>query len=220
MLETILCWLHKYESLAIWLEGIALVAIFVLDWRNRKDQRRDQEEQHRETSAQLKVSQVQADALMNIERAWILPKELVGERRNFHRDGIDIIVTLKNYGKTPAWVIERSFRCMRLSDEALKSGLEFAGPIVSECGEPIAPDGQFPDIRCPLELTEDLLGRPGLGTVIIYGYVKYRDVFYETTGKARETFMRMRFERTQHDIILDRDGQWVYDGPPEANRHT
>jgi hypothetical protein len=72
MLETILCWLHKYESLAIWLEGIALVAIFVLDWRNRADQRRDREEQHEETVAQLKVSQAQADAIMNSERAWVM----------------------------------------------------------------------------------------------------------------------------------------------------
>ncbi len=27
MLESFLTWLHKYESLAIWLEGIALVAV-------------------------------------------------------------------------------------------------------------------------------------------------------------------------------------------------
>jgi hypothetical protein len=72
MLESFLTWLRKYESLAIWLEGIALVAIFVLDWKNRADQRKDREEQHEETVAQLKVSQAQADALINSERAWVM----------------------------------------------------------------------------------------------------------------------------------------------------
>jgi hypothetical protein len=57
MLERFLTWLHTYESVAIWLEGIALVAIFILDWKNRKDQRKDREEQHRETLVQLEQRQ-------------------------------------------------------------------------------------------------------------------------------------------------------------------
>jgi hypothetical protein len=54
--------LKTYESVAIWLEGIALVAIFVLDWKQRKDQRKDREEQHKETLAQLDASQKQVEA--------------------------------------------------------------------------------------------------------------------------------------------------------------
>jgi len=61
-METIVTWLRTYEFIAIWLEGIALVAIFVLDWRERKDQRKDRKEQHEETVAQLKVSQEQVAA--------------------------------------------------------------------------------------------------------------------------------------------------------------
>src|SRR5205814_1234769 len=61
-METIINWLKTYEFIAIWLEGIALVAIFLLDWKERRDQREDREQQHKETLAQLKVSQKQVEA--------------------------------------------------------------------------------------------------------------------------------------------------------------
>jgi hypothetical protein len=169
-------------------------------------------------AATVYVVYLQVSASRNSERAWILPKALVSERHSHHRDGIDVIVNLRNYGKTPAWIVERSFRCVRFSDEAVKS-LAYDPPITSECGEPVAPDGDFPEIRCPIQLSEDLVGRLGVGTVIIYGYVKYRDPFCKR-GRPRETRVRMRFDRTQDDIIRERDSKWVYDGPPEANRHT
>ena len=62
MIEPVINWLKAYEFIAIWLEGIALVAIFVLDWKERRDQRKDREQQHKETLAQLKVSQKQVEA--------------------------------------------------------------------------------------------------------------------------------------------------------------
>jgi hypothetical protein len=62
MFETILNWINTHESIGIWVEAIALVAIFILDWRERKDQRKDREDQHKETLAQLQVSQDQVEA--------------------------------------------------------------------------------------------------------------------------------------------------------------
>jgi hypothetical protein len=64
-LQAIADWLKTYESVAIWLEGIALVAIFVLDWRERIDQRKERKAQHRETAEQLAVSHSQVVAAMN-----------------------------------------------------------------------------------------------------------------------------------------------------------
>ncbi len=61
-LGALTAWLRNYEFVAIWLEGIALVAIFVLDWRERRDQRKERREQHRETAAQFDVSQRQVEA--------------------------------------------------------------------------------------------------------------------------------------------------------------
>jgi hypothetical protein len=62
MFETILNWFKTNESIGIWVEAIALVAIFMLDWRERKDQRKEREDQHKETVAQLQVSQDQVEA--------------------------------------------------------------------------------------------------------------------------------------------------------------
>jgi len=61
-LTALAAWLKTYESLAIWLEGIALVAIFLLDWRERKDQRQERQDQHRETAVQLGVLHRQVEA--------------------------------------------------------------------------------------------------------------------------------------------------------------
>jgi hypothetical protein len=51
----ILCWLRTYEYVAVWLEGIALVAIFVWD-------RFDANSQHREAVEQLRTSQELVEA--------------------------------------------------------------------------------------------------------------------------------------------------------------
>jgi len=48
-------WFDSHQYLALWLEGIALLAIFFWD-------RIDSHHQHKETLAQLKVSQKQVEA--------------------------------------------------------------------------------------------------------------------------------------------------------------
>jgi len=61
-LKALAAWLETYQAVAIWLEGIALVAILALDWRERIDQRKERQEQHKETAAQLAASQKQVEA--------------------------------------------------------------------------------------------------------------------------------------------------------------
>jgi hypothetical protein len=63
MWQIFLAWFQAHEFVAIWLEGIALVLIFGLDWRERIDQRKERREQHQETAAQLAASQSQLDAM-------------------------------------------------------------------------------------------------------------------------------------------------------------
>jgi len=58
IVETMINWLRTYEFIAIWLEGIALVLIFVWDSL-------DGQKQHRETLAQLKIAQRQVDASLD-----------------------------------------------------------------------------------------------------------------------------------------------------------
>src|SRR5690348_18468537 len=65
MWHSIWCWFSTHEWVAVWLEGIALVAIFVWD-------RLDSRANHKQTIAQLKIGQASADALINSERAWAI----------------------------------------------------------------------------------------------------------------------------------------------------
>ncbi len=71
-------WLRTYEPIAIWLEGIALVAIFGLDWweyrnqgRERLKEEQDRIEQHKETAEQMDIwrKQIHADRVAEIFRA-------------------------------------------------------------------------------------------------------------------------------------------------------
>jgi hypothetical protein len=62
-LSTVYVWLAVHEqSLAIWLEGLALVAIFGLELKEYKRQGRERIEQHNESLAQMAIMQSQADA--------------------------------------------------------------------------------------------------------------------------------------------------------------
>jgi hypothetical protein len=54
--------LQASEPIAVWLEAIALIAIFFLDWKEKKENRKERREQHKETAAQLQVAQSQAEA--------------------------------------------------------------------------------------------------------------------------------------------------------------
>jgi hypothetical protein len=72
-------WLRTNEqSIAIWLEGIALVAIFILELVEYKRQGREGIEQHRESAAQMAILQSQADAA--IDETELLIRELDQEQ--------------------------------------------------------------------------------------------------------------------------------------------
>jgi len=71
-------WLKNHEFLAVWIEGFALVFIFVLDWweyrkqgRERAKQELDRVEQHQETTTQMDIwrKQIHADRVAEIFRA-------------------------------------------------------------------------------------------------------------------------------------------------------
>lgn len=61
-LKALAAWLERYQAVAVWLEGIALLLILGLDWRERVDQRKERQKQHEETTAQLAVSEAQVKA--------------------------------------------------------------------------------------------------------------------------------------------------------------
>jgi|ERR1700739_1643471 hypothetical protein len=74
-----------WEVIGVWVEAVALVGIFVLDWREYRRQGKERQEQHKETMDQIEALQRQADAardnaiaakasadaLIATERAWL-----------------------------------------------------------------------------------------------------------------------------------------------------
>jgi hypothetical protein len=106
-------WFSSHEYIAIWLEGLALVAIFIWD-------RIDAGEQHKQTLAQMEAMQLTAKAaqksaevaetsLKIAERADVLLDSAglsmnvpgVSQNRAFHPLS-QVILTLKNFGRTRA----------------------------------------------------------------------------------------------------------------------
>jgi hypothetical protein len=113
-------WFSNHEWLAIWLEGVALLAIFIWD-------RKDARSSHKETMAQLEIAQKQSQFLINSERAWLtagLRWSQTGRilQSKISRAGVVLTVTqtsfvleLINNGRTPAWV------------EGIAASMEIAG---------------------------------------------------------------------------------------------
>jgi hypothetical protein len=115
-------WLQASEPIAVWLEAIALIAIFFLDWKERKENRKERREQHEETAAQLQVAQSQAEAtkesadatteaalaaVKSAEISAALHRPFMGVSNVWLRAGWgtrvwDIAFGLKNYGTLPA----------------------------------------------------------------------------------------------------------------------
>jgi hypothetical protein len=112
-LSAVFDWLRtNQQSLAIWLEGLALVAIFWLELAEYKRQGRERKEQNEESATQMRIARdaadaakASADAIRNSERAWILAD--IGNLPNVNPTPNSVQIlwifpTLKNYGKTPA----------------------------------------------------------------------------------------------------------------------
>jgi hypothetical protein len=172
-------WLKDHESLAIWLEGIALVAIFTWD-------RIDSKSQHQETLAHIKIATEQAEtarltaqSVVNSERAWLTTSlrwrqignivtltSQVGDQQIINTC-IEFWLTITNDGRTPAWI------------ETIAACMEFYGKEKQPeraITEYIAPLGAGKDREVLLQLC-----CPGLAQsdsqLAVHIRVHYRDIF-------------------------------------------
>jgi hypothetical protein len=176
--HSILEWLTRYEAVAVWLEGVALVAILVADlWTSHRDRE--------ETIAQLKLAQKQIEASHNAERAWVMT-----ELGTFYSDGrvritqtisepagpstqIPTKLTCRNEGRSPAW-IDGVKGYAEIVDNAAELG-NVVGQQMESFGwiGPLAP-GKL--IERSLEF--NCSGHPNQDQFIsVYVVVEYRDIF-------------------------------------------
>jgi hypothetical protein len=94
-------WFSNHEWFAIWLEGIALVLIFIWDRIDAYHQHKHTEEQLNAAIAAAEAAKKSADLSAAIQRphmgVWKIDESiLVGAA------GWEIVVTMKNYGQLPA----------------------------------------------------------------------------------------------------------------------
>jgi len=185
-------WLKTHEFMAIWLAGIALILIFVWDRLNSR-------KQHRETSAQLSISQKQVEAsqhnaaaakaaaeyLIRTERAWVMAELGWSEKSVLHvvqssskseaegtveRVTANVKLICRNEGRSPGWVDKEQSRSF--------------------------------DLTC--------LGSVRRGEFLsAYIVIEYHDIY----GFKRETFLGYKIDPSSGGI--DRQ-----DDSPERNRNT
>ena len=222
-METVITWLTTYEFIAIWLEGIALVAIFVWD-------RLDSRKQHEETLAQLKVAQRQVDAslenanaaklaaesVINAERAWVMARlswydnvhvvtgaSQIRDEPRVETTHVKLKLTCRNEGRTPAWIDQVYGHLEILKGPAIGSKTK------SDCqtSGPMGPLGAGKEQSRVLEAT--CSGHPKADEYLaVYAVIEYRDI----VGLKRETVL---------GYSIDLHGEiYRQDALPERNRNT
>jgi hypothetical protein len=177
-------WLTKYEAVAVWLEGIALVAIFIWD-------RVDAHHDHTETLAQLDIAQAQIKISQNAERAWVLT-ELAWARNELRvvtgtskrkdepqveETSVTVQLICRNEGRSPAWIEKIQGYC-ELVEGRLK---DLSSPVGHEAQPflpigPIAPGKSETRLVCMYCLGH--VKRDQLLSVFVL--VEYRDIFGQT----------------------------------------
>ena len=229
MWEAVVASLTKYESIAIWLEGIALVALFFLDWLEYRRQGAERIEQHRESVAQMKIMQshadatkASADALINIERAWLVPNGFVDpselpSTRVVPGHVEELAVQIKNCGRTPAWLMEWLCKPLVADTADIQNLLDYSHSNRSLKGVPIPPNESENfvaewKIERPSEIDEI---REGRKQFYVYGFVRYKDIF----GVAsHDTYFCFHHSRRRDAIGRIAEG-WAVE-PEDANQHT
>lgn len=116
-------WFKDNEHIALWLEGVALVLIFGLDYRNRQDEAEEYKLAHQETLRQLTLLGQQAQAASDTATAAkksadltaALHRPYVGLDRVNLLDGavryVDLLFSLKNFGTLPAFNVGFEVQC-------------------------------------------------------------------------------------------------------------
>jgi hypothetical protein len=170
-------WLKNHEWLAIWLEGIALVSLFIVEFRQFGKSHDDTIEQLEIAKKQAEAARLTAQSVMNSERAWLtgalewsvkMGRIIFSEAPPLATDAAHLL-KLRNDGRTPAWI------------ETVCAGMEISGrdkqpeaPILQYI-EPLSAGSQQ-----TVQLSLSCPGKPKMLSseqLQIHITVNYRDIF-------------------------------------------
>lgn len=131
------CWFKRNEHVAIWLEGIALVFIFGLDYFNRLDEAEEQDKRHRETLSQLGLLGEQAKAASEAAKAAKRSADLTAALHRPYVAVSKVVLTgagrywnlnfdITNFGTLPAFNVDFSVKAFVGQEEHVR--VELRGP--------------------------------------------------------------------------------------------
>lgn len=197
-------WFDSHQYVALWLEGIALLLIFIWD-------RIDASQQHEQTVAQIRASEAaataankSAEALINSERAWVIAEliPLCTKFKNgrWHRrvgdgwtelnsieilDGYFRMHTLRftNMGRTPAHILQYqiSYSCLGKGVTTLSEGAA-SKQVSLRTFDNLLGAGNSVEVPEPIDV-ESYIGEYMEGirqlenTAVFHGWVQYQHVF-------------------------------------------
>ncbi len=232
-------WFDSHQYLALWIEGIALLAILIYDVI-------DSHQQHKQTLAQMKIMGRQADlmresvaaakdgadsakanaqaailnaqAVINSERPWI-----VVSVRPHESTVASFVFTATNKGRTPAEFESGTFNfCFDSYPDSLATPPTYTTPFIAPDRTLIVQDDGF-DIHSPGVNPESIIKTAEMTEqvkiirnqfLLFYGRVIYKDVF------SRDGKEAIRHE-TRFCYCFDAPrGELVRRGPEEYNRYT
>jgi hypothetical protein len=223
-LSALFYWLQAHESLAVWIEGIALVAIFIWD-------RVDSYGEHKEILKQMAIMQSQAEAAKaNAEAARLNAQVVLDTERPLIVMSVEplagapgvFIFKATNKGRTPAEITSGDFtfsfntapdklplppiyRAFVMPSQVLLTQGE--GFEVNPAGNnPESMIDKAPEMREQTQMSNQFL--------FFYGRVNYRDVFTKE-GRA-QVFYETRW-CYNYDVFRR---QFIRTGPDEYNRFT
>ncbi len=206
---------RKLVTATIWLVIVGILQAVILGWqaislsrtiKAINTQAGIMERQTKATETAAKAAELNAEALINSERAWVMV-DIENDHGNGQikaeiLSGLAIVCICRNHGKSTAWVTQKLIRMERSIAIPEKPQLEDADAFQDE-PEPLA---EIPS-RCH-HVVEPRPVNPSGPTTFIYGVVKYRDIF----NRSRETFFGYRHDPTGK---LERIA-----GYPEYNKNT
>jgi hypothetical protein len=174
------------------------------------------ERQTQATEEAAKAAKGSADALINIERAWIVVAvDLVARQvlelttgGGEQKTAIELLLIWRNQGKTPAWISEAKVKFAILEDSTLPltpdfTTIENMHPQI----ETLAGNSDSPGWRVQV----DCDGRMGFGRIpVVCGVVAYKDIF----GEIRTTTFGYYIRHDGSNTLV------LLTGYPEYNKST
>jgi len=141
-------WLSSHEWLAIWLEGVALVALFVLEYIDSRSNRKELLEQMNIARQQAEAARLSAQSLLNSERAWLTADLRWAEARGriifgdsvippnnvASTTAVALVLEIRNDGKTPAWIenISAGMEIVGQEEQPERPAMEYFEPLGAE----------------------------------------------------------------------------------------